>query len=188
MEQYYINQAGGGGGFGNLNSYYAGQGGDGVGPVYSGYQFQGQRGRGWFGSIIKKGLYPLLSKLLPYLGGKAVDAYSDMANDFRSGKDLKEIGKRQLKRTGASLIRDLANKVDNQEGSGLQRRKSSKRRKASKGSKVTIVTLRKRRLTDSSSPVPPKKRKQLKRRVKKNTRSNRILRSEEYNPRVLFGR
>ena len=140
MEQYYSNQGGGGSsGFGNLNGYYGDQEGGSIGSTYAGYQFQGQRGRGWFGSVIRKGIVPLLSKLLPYLGGKAVDAYSDMATDFRAGKDLKEIGKRQLKRSGASVLRDLASKVDNQEVSGLKRRKLSKRRGQRKKKKVPIV-------------------------------------------------
>lgn len=123
MQSYYNSQSQAGSGISDYKSYYKQQSGDGVGPIYAGYRWQGQRGAGWFGRVIKGGIVPLLSKILPYLGSKAVEAYQGMAQDFQSGRtDLKEIGKRQLRRSGAAIARDVASKLE-QTGSGIRKRK-----------------------------------------------------------------
>lgn len=110
----------------------------------------------WRGRVIKGGIVPILSKILPYLGSKAVDAYQEMAADFRTGKDLKQIGKRQLKRTGASVARDIAERLSKQEGSGIRKRRRS----------VSIVTFRRKKRKVAKSIDTPKKRKRSRKTIK----------------------
>lgn len=173
MQSYYSSQAQGGAGISDYRSYYKSQSGDGVGQVYTGYQFQGQRGGGWFGRIIKGGIMPVLSKILPYLGSKAVDAYKEMVQDFQSGKDLKEIGKRQLKRSAASVARDVAEKLSKQTGSGIRRkRKRSVSINTFRRKKRTVspVTTPKRRKTSKLSRK--KKQKTIRRKRKSSTKTS----------------
>lgn len=163
MDSYFEKQADSGGGH-NYNEYYANQGGEGIGAFYSGYAYP-QRGGGFFGRILKGGILPLLQRILPYLGEKAVDAYQGMVSDYRQGKTIKEVGKRGIRRTAATVARDIAEKLNPQEGSGI-RRKRRRRRLPSRP--VKIITFKRK-------AIKPKARKAKKRKsvVTKRKRSSK---------------
>lgn len=162
MDSYFEKQADSGGGH-NYNEYYANQGGEGIGAFYSGYAYP-QRGGGFFGRILKGGILPLLQRILPYLGEKAVDAYQGMVSDYRQGKTIKEVGKRGIRRTAATVARDIAEKLNPQEGSGIRR----KRRRRRLSRPVKIITFKRK-------AIKPKARKAKKRKsvVTKRKRSSK---------------
>lgn len=89
MEDYYKSQAGAG--VNDYTSYYRNQTGQGVGSVYSGYGYQPQKGSGWFGQLLKGGIMPILSRILPYIGTKAADAVVGVSEDLKAGKSLKKL-------------------------------------------------------------------------------------------------
>lgn len=92
---------------------------------YSGYRFQypsrNLRGNGIW-STIKGGIWPILKKLLPYIGDVAGSAASGILTDMKDGSSFKDAGKKQVKRTVKKVALDVANKMD-QSGNGRRKRK-----------------------------------------------------------------
>ena len=95
--------------------------------AYSGVRYQ--RGNGFMGRLWRSGFMPIIKKVLPYLGRKALATGIDIIDDVSDGQALKGSVKRRLKEASDTLANDTAMKVKQMTGSG-KRRKIAKRRRA----------------------------------------------------------
>ncbi len=114
-------------------SYYINQAGSGI-SGYDGTRFQ--RGNGFFGSIFKNAILPVLK----YLGKKAAATGAQVATDTLSGDNIFNSIKSRGKRTFQDIAEDAGNRAIQfaQTGKGKKRRrKANSKRKLSKKKKTT---------------------------------------------------
>lgn len=133
-----------------MHNYYTEQAGSGLGG-YSGIRYQ--KGHGWFGRIIKGGIVPILKRVLPYLGKRALETGVGVAQDVMDGENFKSSAKKRFKATGQRIEDDVITKARNMSGSGLRRKR--KRLKS-------VTYLNKRRKPSSKKKQKSSKRKPLK--------------------------
>lgn len=122
--------------------YYAGQSGHGL-PVFYGARTQRGHGIGSLFSGLFRAVFPILKRVAPVIGRKALETGMQIAGDVASGQSLKESAKTRA----VNAIQDTINKfvpVDvDQSGSGSRRRKRSrpaKNKTKTKGSKKRKVS------------------------------------------------
>src|SRR5437868_2231500 len=98
--------------------YYLNQAGNGIGS-FEGIRFQ--RGKGFFGSILKSAALPLLS----YLGKHLLRTGVDVAGDVINGEPIKEALKARTKTKVREVACDVARRasVFQQTGRGVKRRR-----------------------------------------------------------------
>lgn len=147
-----------------MENYYREQAGSGLGG-YAGIRYQ--KGHGWFGRMIKGGLVPILRRVLPYLGKRALETGVGVAQDMMEGEQFKAAAKKRFKSVGQRLEEDAITKVKQLTGGGLRRRKKKKpklRRMIGSGIQRKKLTFNKRRT----------KRPKQKRKVKKVKRKRKI--------------
>ena len=134
MNKFYTDQARGDSyDADDLEKFFVSQAGTGI-ATYGGFRYHRpvtMRGNGFFGRLIKGGLLPLIRSVMPYLGGKAVDAVGNFADHIKQGKSFKSAAKSTVKKGVASMARDLSNRMD-QEGDGLKKRGRKSRGKKGK--------------------------------------------------------
>lgn len=131
MNRYFEDQAGKGyDDLPSLNQYYASQAGGTI-DSFQGYRVYGeQKGNGFFGRFLKSSVLPLLKKIGPYLGKKALSTVTGLASEMSSGQSLGQAVKRTMKRVGSSVAQDISDRLDpDQQGSGRKRRKVSNKKK-----------------------------------------------------------
>lgn len=124
MENSYITDASAGPHSIDLKSYYLAQTGGAIDPYVSYYHLP-QRGRGFFGRILKGSILPIIRSIMPYIKDKAIDGVEGLVSDMKSGLSIKEAGTRQLKRTASQVMDDVVTRVK-QRGSGVRRRRRRK--------------------------------------------------------------
>ena len=114
--------------------YYVNQAGNGL-SSFEGLRFQ--RGKGFFGSILKNAALPLLS----YLGNQVLRTGVDVAGDVINGEPIKEAFKTRSKTKMRQIAGDAARRAleFEQTGRGIKRRRrhSKKRSKLNIKSKLT---------------------------------------------------
>lgn len=147
----------------DFDDFYTRQAGNGF-PVFAGARYQ--KGNSFLGKFVKGSIWPLLKKVMPYLGGKAMEAGSSILDDIREGKSLKSSAKRRLMDTAMNIADDalVTVKTKRQKGSGLRRAPSctpvNKRRKKPK----SVKGKRKRKSKRATRKVLAKKPKTSRRR------------------------
>lgn len=99
---------------------YLNQAGGSINPYVSYKHLPSQRGRGFFGRVIKNSIMPLLKSVLPYLKETALDGLGGILGDLKNGESIKEAGKNQFRKTASKVATDVAN---NMKGSGLKQRR-----------------------------------------------------------------
>lgn len=99
----------------DLESVYIDQVGHGM-ALYAGHRYM--RGSGFFGRLLKSGLVPLVSRIIPYLKSAALPAVSSFTRDIADGMSVKEAGKRTLKRSAAHVLDEVSEKLK-QDGGGI---------------------------------------------------------------------
>ena len=93
--------------------------------TYGGYRYM--KGKGFFGRLLTSGIMPLVSKILPFLKDAADSAVTSFARDIADGRNLKEAGKRTLKRSAANVLDKVSSKLK-QEGQGISEEKEKLQR------------------------------------------------------------
>lgn len=111
-----------------MDSYYKDQAGSGLGG-YSGARYQ--KGHGWFGRIVSGGLVPILRRVLPYLGKRALETGVGLANDVMEGENFKSSARKRFKAAGKRLEGDALARVRQMTGGGVRRRKKARKTKIS---------------------------------------------------------
>lgn len=106
----------------DLKKFYLDQTGGAIDPYVSYYHIP-QRGKGFFGRILKGTILPIIQSVLPYLKNRAIEGVEGILSDVKEGVSLKEAGKKQLKRTASAVFEDIISK---QKGSGLKRLRKHK--------------------------------------------------------------
>lgn len=149
----------------DFDEFYVNQAGNGF-PVYGGARYQ--KGNSFLGRFVKGSIWPLLKKVMPYLGGKAVATGSSILDDMKQGKSFKTAAKRRLADTAVDIADDalITIKSKRQKGAGLRRAPVClpvvKRRQAKsvKGTKTKRKKKSKKRATSvKRSAKKPRKRK-----------------------------
>lgn len=157
-----------------MHNYYSEQAGSGLGG-YSGVRYQ--KGHGWFGRIIKGGFVPVLKRILPYLGKRALETGVGVAGDMMEGEDFKSSAKKRFKATGQRIEDDVIRKAKEMSGSGIKRRRKRKKSTKSKMAnfmfpvKVNKRRTRKRRKRSKKASKP---RKTIRRKSRKRRRKRKI--------------
>lgn len=130
-----------------MDDYYLSQAGSGI-SGFSGIRYQ--RGSGFFGRLISGGILPIIKKVLPYLGKKAMDVGLDIADDVMGGENFKESAQKRLKGSAKGVAADAIAKMKQMRGSGIRRRKRRrgakvKPQKKRKTRRKAITTIKRRR-------------------------------------------
>ena len=144
----------------NYDKIYSDQAGGALNPYVSYRHLPYQRGRGFFGRVIKGSIMPLLKSVLPYLKDRALEGMEGVVDGIKSGETIKQAGTNQLKKTTARLATDVATRM---KGSGVKKR-SLKSRK--------IIGITHKRRT---------KKKNMKRKVPQRSRNSSKKRSVLFN-------
>ena len=109
----------------DLDSYFEEQAGNGI-STYGGYRYSQPvniKGGGFFGRLISGGLMPILRKIIPYAGKRALSTVTDVVSSMNKGKSIKGALKSSLKRTASTVMKDAIEKMgDNQEGDGVRKK------------------------------------------------------------------
>lgn len=151
-----------------MENYYKEQAGSGLGG-YSGVRYQ--KGHGWFGRIISGGIVPILRRVLPYLGKRALETGVGVATDIMDGENFKSSAKKRFKSIGKRVEEDTISKVKQMTGGGYRK----KRRK--KASRIMNFGLKmnKRRMSrvKSKQKLKTKPKRKSKRKVKKRKKSRK---------------
>jgi len=139
-----------------FDDYYMNQAGSGIGG-FEGLKYNQLGGSIW-GGIFKNTLLPLLK----YVGKKAASTGLNVADDYFSGRKMKESIKDQLKSTAKVMASDAKSKL--QKGKGRKRRKHQVikstnvfRRKRSPIKKKRTATKRKSKQTKTKTTRRKKK-------------------------------
>lgn len=114
-----------------MEEYYVSQAGSGL-AHFSGLRYQ--RGAGFFGSLIKGTVFPLLKKVLPFLGRHALSAGSNLLSELKSGENIKTAAKRTLRKEAGDIASDAMLHFQKQSGTGIRRR----RRRTTVAPRVTV--------------------------------------------------
>lgn len=101
-------------------------------PVFAGARFQRGHGLGNFFSGLKRFAAPLLKKGLEFLLPRALKTGTEIVSDVTGGKNIKESFRSRV----PGAIKDAANDLLFQSGSGLRKRRIIKRRKPIKRFKL----------------------------------------------------
>ena len=122
MDNYYERQARGSQDD-DLDEYFIDQAGSGI-STYEGYRYSSPvnlKGSGFFGRLISSGLMPILRKIMPYVGKKALATVTDIASSIREGKSPMDAIKGSVKKTAAGVVRDAADKIESKlTGKGIK--------------------------------------------------------------------
>lgn len=165
MDSYYIDQLkeGNANTWPDLYWHEENQSGDGIvgfqGVRYSNPVYM--KGNGFFGRVIKGSVWPLLKTVGQYLFMKGKDQLGPAFEDYRKGKDIKDIAKRAGKRTAKAMLNDVANTI--QEGDGVNRAKKKNlplniiKVSASNGKPIRERRGKKTRRRRKTKTVKPKK-------------------------------
>jgi hypothetical protein len=144
-----------------MDEYYTSQAGSGIGG-YAGHRYQ--RGAGFFGRILTGGILPLIKKVLPYLGRKAMDTGLEIADDLMEGKDIKDTMKTRLASSAKMVAGDAIAKVRQMRGSGYKRRKRPSTTSLKRFGLVPTIVRKKRRRRKVKG-IPKKRTVKRKRRT-----------------------
>jgi hypothetical protein len=104
-------------------NYYSNQAGKGI----SGFEgVRWQRGRGFFGTVFKSAIMPMLH----YLGKHIMEAGTGIYNDVASGQNILESGKTRFKRTAQTMAGEAAERLGkfSQTGQGKRKRRRVRRK------------------------------------------------------------
>jgi hypothetical protein len=124
-----------------MDDYYAEQAGSGMGG-FAGVRYQ--KGDGFFGRLVSGTILPIVKKVLPYLGKRALNTGFNILGDVAEGEKLKSSVKRRLRETGERVGADAMAKVRDITGSGKKRkRKRSAPKKAFVKKRKVVKTARK---------------------------------------------
>lgn len=178
MNRYFDSQAGGAADdLGSLNQYYASQAGGSL-DAFQGYEYyNGQKGNGFFGRILKSGLLPLLKKIGPYLGKKALSTVTGVASEMTAGQPIGSALKRTIKRVGSSVAKDVSNYLDEgQEGTGRKRRRM--RKKMNPGLRAIALARKLKSIKGKKGRRKPIRKTKRRRRGKKRTGRKRTANTD----------
>lgn len=135
-----------------MNDYYAQQAGSGM-AAYSGVRYQ--RGNGFMGRLWKSGFMPIIKKVLPYIGRKALSTGIDIMDDVADGQTLKGSVKKRIKETGDTVANDTIMKVKQMTGTGRKRKRTQRKRircnMKKKSVKRRVVKRSKKRRTNTTA-------------------------------------
>jgi hypothetical protein len=120
MTNYYVTQAGGGGGFYSGIGYQRGYG------IYVGKAYQKGYGLGsWLGGLFRTVL-PLLKSGALAVGKEALRAGGNVVADLATGENFKQSVNRRASEAGDVLSQKLKRKTESMQGSGgIKRRKTA---------------------------------------------------------------
>ena len=108
--------------------YYKQQGGRGV-PVFHGARVQRGHGIGSIFGGLFRSFFPILKRLAPVIGRKALQTGVQIADDVIGGQSLKEAAKNRVGNVFQEGINRIAPAENDQSGSGLRRRKRRRQQK-----------------------------------------------------------
>ncbi len=110
--------------------YYVGQSGNGL-PVFYGSRTQRGHGIGSLFSGLFRSIFPILKRVAPIVGKKALETGMQIFGDVSSGQSFKESAKTRV----LDALQDGINKIipteQSQSGSGIRRGKQKKKSKHS---------------------------------------------------------
>lgn len=109
----------------DLKRFYEDQAGGAIDPYVS-YTRLPQKGRGFFGRLIKGSILPLVKKILPFVKNAALDGVGGLVEDMKDGMSIKEAGVKNIKKTGLNLASNVMSSI-RQKGSGIRRRRRRRR-------------------------------------------------------------
>ena len=122
--------------------YYMQQGGRGL-PVFHGARVQRGHGIGSIFGGLFRSFFPILKRLAPIIGRKALQTGVQIAADIISGQSFKEAAKNRVSHAFQEGINTIAPSDSDQSGSGFKGRKRRRQQK-----KKPATTKAKRRKTD----------------------------------------
>ena len=115
--------------------YYLNQCGHGM-PVFYGARMQRGHGLGSIFSGLFRSIFPMLKRVAPVIGKKALQTGIDIVSDVAAGQSLKESAKSRVSDALKEGISSFIQTENIQSGSGFRRkRKHSKKSKTSKKKK-----------------------------------------------------
>ncbi len=115
--------------------YYLNQCGHGM-PVFYGARMQRGHGLGSIFSGLFRSIFPMLKRVAPVIGKKALQTGIDIVSDVAAGQSLKESAKSRVSDALKEGISSFIQTENTQSGSGFRRkRKHSKKSKTSKKKK-----------------------------------------------------
>jgi hypothetical protein len=119
--------------------YYANQSGSGL-PVFYGARMQRGHGIGSILSGLFRAVFPIIKRVAPVIGRKALQTGMQIVGDVASGQSIKESAKTRV----MDVIQEGINKIvptgDGQSGSGFRRRKKRRQKKTTKRRKPDIFS------------------------------------------------
>ena len=119
--------------------YYLNQCGHGM-PVFNGARMQRGHGLGSIFSGLFRSIFPMLKRVAPVIGKKALQADIDIVSDVAAGQSLKESAKSRVSDALKEGISSFIPTENIQSGSGFRRkRKHSKKSKTSKKKKSKYI-------------------------------------------------
>ena len=129
--------------------YYTNQAGNGMGS-FEGHRYQ--RGKGFFGSILRKAGIPLLK----YLGRQVLRTGIDVAGDVIEGEPIKEAFKARAKSKVKDITDDAIKRaiVFKQTGQGRKRKYTSSKKKNKTHNKGLKTNKRRRKSTRAIDHLP----------------------------------
>lgn len=151
-----------------MHTYYNTQQGSGMTP-YAGIRFQ--KGHGFFGRLLKGSVLPLLKRVLPYLGKKALDTGVGILGDVYNRKPVRESIRNRAKQTASQIAEDALVRVRGMQGEGIKRRRA--RRRKTKGIVPPLPKRKRRRRTKRTSTKISRKKGRKVKRVKTGRRKRR---------------
>ena len=115
--------------------YYLNQCGHGM-PVFYGARMQRGHGLGSIFSGLFRSIFPMLKRVAPVIGKKALQTGIEIVSDVAAGQSLKESAKSRVSNALKEGISSFIQTENTQSGSGFRRkRKHSKKSKTSKKKK-----------------------------------------------------
>ncbi len=115
--------------------YYLNQCGHGM-PVFYGARMQRGHGLGSIFSGLFRSIFPMLKRVAPVIGKKALQTGIDIVSDVAAGQSLKESAKNRVSDALKEGISSFMPTENTQSGSGIRRkRKHSKKSKTSRKKK-----------------------------------------------------
>lgn len=122
--------------------YYVNQGGNGM-PVFYGARMQHGHGIGSIFSGLFRSIFPIIKRVAPVIGKKALQTGVKIIGDVAAGQSLKDAAKSRVSDAINEGISSFVPTGDVQSGSGTSRRK--KRKRSTRKSKERKTTKRRRK-------------------------------------------
>jgi hypothetical protein len=180
--QYYFSQAN----QSSAHSYIRGRGSGGQEVYFRGVRFQRPyfSGRGWWSNAWGNVFKPFLKNVGIDLGKEALKAGADITKDLIAGKDLKSTLKEQLATHGKEFASSTLDRLREQVGSGLKRRRkrvtalvAPKKTKGNRGLAYLKLFNKIKQLSKIRETKRKRKKKTTKKKGKKKTAGRRKRRA-----------